>query len=53
MITWFWSISALRWYNFKAPVGFEDWFYTGPTLYFGHAKSSKRGKKRKLVKKML
>jgi hypothetical protein len=30
----------------KKPVGFEEWFYTGPSWFFGHAKpTKKKGKK--------
>ena len=29
----------------KKTKGFEDWFYTGPTLDFGHPNDSKKGKK--------
>jgi len=43
---WFRSASALR-ATLKKPAGFEDWFYTGPTLHFGHAPPRKgRGAKK-------
>jgi len=32
---WFYSKSRARG-SVKKPLGFEDWFYTGPTLHFGH-----------------
>jgi hypothetical protein len=34
-MSWFVSKSAVR-YDFPAPVGFEAWFYTGPSFHFGH-----------------
>lgn len=43
---WVYSRSALLKSHFNAIVGFEDWFYTGPTLAFGHFPPKKSGKKR-------
>ena len=43
---WRYSKSALRGY-FKKPVGFEEWFYTGPSLNFGHFPPRKGAGKRK------
>lgn len=40
---WFVSRSAIR-YQMKKPLGFEAWFYTGPTLHFGHFPSKKKGR---------
>ena len=35
------NVSAVRGY-FKKIVGFEEWFYTGPSLHFGHFPSRKK-----------
>jgi len=40
---WHMSQSALGGY-FKKPKGFEEWFYTGATLNFGHIKKPKKSK---------
>ena len=32
---WFYSRSRVSGY-FKKPAGFEDWFYTGGSVNFGH-----------------
>ena len=40
---WFVSKSSARGYV-KKPKGFEAWFYTGPTLKFGHF-PPKKGRK--------
>lgn len=32
---WVYNASARKGY-FKKIAGFEDWFYTGPSLNFGH-----------------
>ena len=42
---WFYSKSRVS-FSFKKVNGFEDWFYTGPTLHFGHPNDSKKGKKK-------
>lgn len=39
---WFTSKSATRGTLKKIP-GFEQWFYTGPTLHFGHVSKPKKG----------
>ncbi len=41
---WFYSKSRVR-LDFKKVKGYEEWFYTGPTLDFGHPNDSKKGKK--------
>lgn len=42
---WFYSRSRASG-ELKKPAGFEEWFYTGPTWHFGHAKPvKKKGKK--------
>jgi len=42
---WFYSKSRAP-FAFKKVKGFEGWFYTGPTLHFGHPNDSKKGKKK-------
>ena len=42
---WRYNKSAVSGY-LKKPVGFEDWFYTGPTLAFGHFPGKHSGKKK-------
>jgi len=42
---WRYNASALKGY-FKKPVGFEEWFYTGPSLDFGHFPNPKKGQRR-------
>lgn len=32
-------------HSVKKPVGFEEWFYTGPTKWFGHKPNPKKGKR--------
>ncbi len=41
---WFYSCSRAPG-DLKKAKGFEEWFYTGPTLDFGHPNDSKKGKK--------
>jgi len=41
---WRYNASALKGYV-KKPVGFEAWFYTGPSFAFGHFPSRKSGKR--------
>lgn len=44
-VRWVTSRSALDW-GFKKLKGFEEWFYTGPSLHFGHPNANKKkGKK--------
>ena len=43
---WRYSKSAIRNCSVPKPVGFEDWFYTGPSWHFGHFPPKKSGKKR-------
>ncbi len=40
---WHTNASAVKGYV-KKPKGFEAWFYTGPTLHFGHIQKPKRKK---------
>ena len=40
MANWFYSKSRVKG-EVKKPLGFEAWFYTGPTRYFGHAPCKK------------
>jgi len=40
---WRYNASAVSGYVRK-PVGFEDWFYTGPSLVFGHSDCKKSRK---------
>ncbi len=42
---WFYSKNRAP-FELKKLKGFEDWFYTGPTLHFGHPNDSKKGKNR-------
>ena len=43
---WFYSKSRAP-FELKKPVGFEDWFYTGPSLFFGHPNDIKKRSKGK------
>ena len=38
---WFYSKSRAP-FTLKKVKGFEDWFYTGPTLHFGNPKKGKK-----------
>ena len=41
---WFYSKNRAP-FALKKVKGYEEWFYTGPTLVFGHPNDSKKGKK--------
>ena len=42
---WFYSRSRAP-FALKKPKGFENWFYTGPTLDFGHPNAHKKKAKK-------
>lgn len=43
---WFYSRSRFP-FELKKPKGFEEWFYTGPSLDFGHPNDIKKRSKGK------
>lgn len=43
---WFYSKSCAP-FEMKKVKGFEEWFYTGPSQYFGHPNDVKKRRKGK------